>query len=102
MSVDSVCRERCGESTHVMDNLDIDLSSLFGWVGRRLVGEKGIAQAIDIATLGLVGYLLSGPLPLEWNLDIVVLAVGGKRSRCSGVESRIGAVTAGDGRASGR
>lgn len=99
--MDSVCRERCGESTHVMDNLNVDLASLLGWVRRRLVGEKGITQAVDIATLGLVGYLLPGPLPLEWNLDIVVLAVGGKRSRCS-VDSRIGAVTAGDGRASGR
>lgn len=62
---------------YVVDNPNIDITSLLGWVRWRLVGEESITETVDISSLGFVGDLLTGPFPLEGCLDFVVLAIGG-------------------------
>lgn len=79
-----------------MDDLNINLSCLLGRVWWRLVG-KDVPKAIYVATFGFVSHLLTGALPLEGGLRLLVLAIGRQRSGCSGVKGRIVAVAAGIG-----
>lgn len=93
MMVSNIAFQSECEETHVMDDSDCDIAGLFRWIGRRLVGEEGIAEAINVPPLCLVGDLLASPFPLERNLGFRVLAVvGGEGGRRGGAEGGIGAV----------
>lgn len=62
-------------NTYIMNNADMNISSLLRRVEQRLIRQEGFAEAIYVSSLGLASDLLTGPLPLE-RLCIVVLAVG--------------------------
>jgi len=71
---------------------DIDIGGFLGRKRWRYVCEAAIAKDICVPTLGLVGDLLAGPLPLLGVDGVVILAVGRERSRGGSVKGRICAV----------
>lgn len=74
-----------------MYHADVDVASLFGRVGQRLVCGEGLAKAVYILTLGLAGNLLAGSLSLQRQLR-VMLGIGRQRGGSGGVEGRVGSV----------
>lgn len=66
---------------YVFNNTDVDIASLFWWIGRWYIGFEWVAKSFNITALGLDGDLLAGTLSFERGRHGISLTIGRRQRR---------------------